>query len=140
MSDRSLRWVVGVAALVGAAIATYLVCARSTGSELICTTGGCETVQSSSYAEVLGVPVAVLGLLGYVLIAATALRASPEARAAGAALALTAVAFSGYLLVVQLAIIDALCLWCVANDAVAAVVAAAAVLRVRTDLRRPAAG
>ncbi len=138
MTDRSLRWVVGVAALVGAAIATYLVWARSTGSELICTTGGCETVQSSSYAEVLGVPVAVLGLLGYVLIGATALLASPEARAAGAALALTAVAFSGYLLVVQLAIIDALCLWCVANDAVAAVGAAAAVLRVRHDLR-PAA-
>ncbi len=140
MSDRALRWVVGLAALLGAAIAGYLVWARSTGAELICTTGGCETVQSSSYAEVLGVPVAALGLLGYVLIAATALLASPEARAAGAALALTAVVFSGYLLVVQLAVIDALCMWCVANDAVAAAVAAAAVLRVRPDVRRPAAG
>lgn len=139
MSDAVLRRAVGVAALVGAAVAGYLVWARSTGSELICSTGGCETVQSSSYAEVLGVPVALLGLVGYLLIAATALLASPAARAAGAALALTAVVFSGYLLVVQLAVIDAVCLWCVANDVIAVFVAAAALLRVRHDLG-PATG
>jgi uncharacterized membrane protein len=35
------------------------------GSAIICTGGGCETVQTSRYAEVAGVPVSLLGLLGY---------------------------------------------------------------------------
>ena len=49
-------------AALGAAITGYLLYARETGTELACATGGCETVQSSAYAEVSGVPVAALGL------------------------------------------------------------------------------
>lgn len=123
-----------LAALAGAAVSGYLVWARSTGAELLCTTGGCETVQSSSYAEVPG-------------RAPRARRLRPDRRhgapilargsCSGAALALTAVVFSGYLLVVQVAVIDALCAWCVANDAIAVVVSSAALLRVRENLRPP---
>ncbi len=65
MSERSLRLASAVIAALGAAITVYLLYVRQSGGALACSTGGCETVQSSSYAEVLGVPVAALGLVGF---------------------------------------------------------------------------
>jgi uncharacterized membrane protein len=129
VTERSLRRAVALLALGGAALSVYLVWTRWSSAELLCSTGGCETVQSSSYAELLGVPVALLGLAAYLLIAATALLRTVEAAVAGAALAFSAVAFSAYLLVVQLVVIDAVCQWCVANDVIVSLVAAAALLR-----------
>jgi uncharacterized membrane protein len=129
MSDRALRIVVGVLATGGAAVAAYLTYARFTHSTLACSTGGCETVQSSSYAEVAGIPVAILGLAAYVAILATAFSTSELARAAAAAVALAGVAFSAYLLYVQIALIDALCHWCLVSDMVQALLATATVLR-----------
>ena len=134
MSDRTARAAVAVLALTGAAVSGYLVWARYAGAELLCTTGGCETVQSSPYAEVAGVPVAVLGVVAYLLIGATALSPSATTRVLGAALALSAFSFSAYLLVIQLAVIGEVCDWCLANDAIASLVAAAATLRLRATL------
>jgi uncharacterized membrane protein len=130
VSDRTLRAAVVVLALVGAAISAYVLAARLGGSDLYCSTGGCETVQSSRYAELLGVPVAALGLGAYLAIAASVF-AGPAGRVIGAAVALAGVVFSAYLLVVQLTVIDAVCLWCLANDAVATGLAAAVLLRLR---------
>jgi uncharacterized membrane protein len=130
MSDRALRAVVGSLAVVGAAIAGYLVYTRYTDTKLACATGGCEIVQSSDYAEIVGIPVAVLGLTAYVFLFATALSASDLARMAGAVVAVSGAAFSLYLVYVQIAVIDAICQWCVASDAIMVLLAAACVLRV----------
>jgi uncharacterized membrane protein len=131
VSRRALRAVIAALALAGAAITAYLVYVRHTGSTLVCSSGGCETVQSSPYAELAGIPVAALALVAFLAIGATALSASPVAAAAGAALALGGLVFSAYLLVVQAAVIDAVCDWCLASDAVLTALAAAAVLRLR---------
>jgi uncharacterized membrane protein len=131
VNDRVARGALAVLALAGAAVSGYLVWYRYSGGELLCTTGGCEAVQSSSYAVVAGVPVALLGLVAYTSIGVTALVPAAEARLAGAALALTGVAFSGYLLFVQLAVIEAVCIWCVANDVILTLAAAVALLRLR---------
>lgn len=133
MTDASLRIAAGTLALVGAAIAGYLTYARLTGGTIACATGGCETVQGSAYAEVLGIPVAALGLAAYVFLGATALAAGELARLAGAALALAGVAFGVYLLAVQVVAIGALCHWCVASDVVMALLAVAAVGRLAPD-------
>jgi uncharacterized membrane protein len=138
VSDRSLRIAVALLALVGAGIAGYLTYARYAHVSIACTTGGCETVQSSEYAEILGLPVAVLGLVGYVAIFATALFADERARIAGAALALGGLVFSVYLIFVQVFAIEALCQWCLASDAVMLLLAAATVARLR--VRQPAPG
>lgn len=139
MSERAPRAAVAGLALAGAALAGYLTWVRFSGAELACSTGGCATVQSSSYSEVAGIPVALLGLLAYVAIGVTALRSDETARLGGAALALAAVGFAAYLLVVQVVVIDAVCDWCVANDAIAAALAVATVLRLRAWPRgRPA--
>jgi uncharacterized membrane protein len=129
VSDRILRAAMAVLAAGGAAIASYLLYARVADATIACSTGGCETVQSSSYATVLGVPVAALALGGFVLVLAAALARGDLARAAGAAVALGALAFSGYLLVVQLAVVEAVCEWCLACDAIVTALAGLAVLR-----------
>ena len=131
MSETALRAGVGVLASAGLVVAGYLTYARYAGATITCSTGGCETVQESSYATVAGVPVPVLGLLGYAALLATALFAHDLARAAGAAVALGAFAFSAYLLVVQLALIDAVCDWCVVSDAIVTALVPFAILRLR---------
>jgi uncharacterized membrane protein len=132
LSERSLRLGIGVLASVGAGLAGYLLYIRHTGSALACTTGGCEAVQSSRYAEVFGIPVAALGLAGYVAILLTSWSRSELARAGQAAIALAALGFSSYLVFVQLHLIGAVCEWCLASDAVTAVVAVLVLLRLRT--------
>jgi uncharacterized membrane protein len=140
VNDRVLRAALLAASLAGVAVAGYVLVSRWADSGLICSTGGCETVQSSDYAELLGVPVAAFGVVGYLLIATLAAFGSPRARGATAAVALGAAVFSGYLLVVQLAVIDAVCDWCVANDVISSVVAVLALARLLQpgDLRVPA--
>ena len=135
MSERALRLAVAGLSLVGAGIAAYLVFVRYTGGTLACTTGGCETVQSSEYAEVLGVPVAVIGLAGFLLILASALVPGEVGAAAGAALALAGISFSVYLVYVQVALIDAICQWCIASDAVMVPLFAGTALRLRAAVR-----
>jgi uncharacterized membrane protein len=138
MTDRILRAALVALCLAGVLVAGYLLSARWGHTELICSTGGCETVQSSSYAELFGIPVAAAGLVGYLLIGASALVNTAPARPVGAALALGALAFSAYLLVIQLAVIGAVCDWCLASDAISTVVAGLALLRLRQATAAPA--
>lgn len=129
-----LRGAIAVVSLIGLAIASYLTVIHYTHTSPICTTGGCEKVQHSSYAKLHGVPVALLGLIAYVLVLATALARGVSASLAGAVLGLSGAAFSGYLLWAQLARIHAICQWCVGNDVVIAVLALLCVARL---LREP---
>jgi uncharacterized membrane protein len=138
VTDRALRIAGAVLALAGAGIAGYLTYAKYADATIACATGGCETVQSSEYAEILRLPVPVLGLAGYLAIFATAIFAGERARLAGAALALGGLIFSAYLVVVQIVAIGAFCQWCLASDVVMLLLAAATVARLR--VRQPAPG
>jgi uncharacterized membrane protein len=86
-------------------------------------------VQSSDYAELAGVPVAVLGTIGYALILASLLVPGDAGRFAGALLGLVGVGFSVYLTYLELFVIDAICQWCVASAVVMAALAAVTVIR-----------
>lgn len=123
MTESRLRGVIAALALAGLAVTAYLTYSRYSGTRLFCSTGGCETVQHSRYAVVAGVPVAVLGLVGYLGFLGTAVVRGATAAAVGVALALGSVLFSTYLLLAQLVLIHALCQWCVASDAVVSVLA-----------------
>jgi uncharacterized membrane protein len=133
VTDRRLRGAVAVLAAAGAAIAGYLLYHHVAGGTIACTTGGCEEVQDSKYAELAGIPVALLGLLAYVALFATALSGHELARAAGAAIAFGGLAFSIYLVYVQVAIIEAICQWCVASDVVMAALAIVTALRLASQ-------
>jgi uncharacterized membrane protein len=129
MNDRILRAALVALSLAGASISGYVLYGRWADAGLLCSTGGCETVQSSEYSQILGVPVAALGLVGYLVMGALAPARDPRARTAVAALAMAAVGFGGYLLVVQLAVIDAVCDWCLASDAISSLIAVVALAR-----------
>ena len=129
----TLRRAIAGAALVGGAIAAYLTVVHYSHLSPICTTGGCEKVQQSRYAEAAGIPVAVLGLVAYAAVLVTAAVRGLTAAVIGATIALAGLAFSAYLLWAQLARIHAICQWCVGNDIVIAVVAVLCVARVLTE-------
>ena len=128
MSERAFRFGAAGVAAAGVAVTAYLLAVRAGSAELACRTGGCETVQSSSYAEVLGVPVAALGLASFLAIGVLMLLRSPLAWATATSLALAAVAFSAYLLIVQVAVIGEICDWCLVNDALVTLLAALVLL------------
>jgi uncharacterized membrane protein len=131
MNERAIRLASAAIAVLGAAITAYLLYVRQTGGALACSTGGCETVQSSTYAEVLGVPVAALGLVGFLGLLLLALARGEWARLSQATLALSALLFSVYLLYIQLVVIGATCQWCLATDVLTAAITVLAVLRLR---------
>ncbi len=117
---RTLRVTLGVLASVGLMISAYLTWTHFVGVAPVCISGsgGCETVQSSSYATIFGVPVAVLGLVGYaVLLLSVTLRGEVGVYL-GFLLALIGTLFSAYLTYLEVFVIGALCQWCLASAAV----------------------
>jgi uncharacterized membrane protein len=129
-----LRFGLVTVSAAGIGVAAYLTYVHYKPAALICTVGGgCETVQDSKYAVLAGIPVAVLGLAAWVSALVLTILNSELARMLTAALALAALAFAVYLVILQLFVIDAICVWCMANDVVLApLFAALALLRLRT--------
>ena len=102
--------------LAGLVIAGYLTAVHYAGGEPVCAIAhGCATVQKSRYAELAGVPVALLGLLGYLAILAALARDGERGRTAVAFLSLAGFGFSAWLTYVEVARLDAICVWCVAS-------------------------
>ncbi len=132
MSEGRLRIAVAVLALVGLAVAGYLTYVHYADLKPLCAGGGggCERVQSSSYAKLLNVPVALLGLIGYGLILASLALPGDPGRLAGALLALVGFGFSAYLTWVELVEIDAVCQWCVVSAVLMTALALATTWRV----------
>jgi uncharacterized membrane protein len=135
LSDRALRLAAGLVALAGVAVAGYLTWAHFADTSVLCVAGGgCETVQESEYAEIAGLPVAVLGLASYVAILVLVAWDSVGARLAAASLSFVGLLFSTYLLVLQLFVIEAVCIWCMANDVlIAPTLAVLTALRLRSS-------
>jgi uncharacterized membrane protein len=106
---------IGVA-LAGLGIASYLTVVHYAGGEPVCAVAhGCATVQQSDYAALAGVPVALLGVLGYLGLLAALARDGEAWRTAAAFLSLAGLGFSAWLTYVEVAILDAICIWCVGS-------------------------
>ncbi len=82
--------------------------------------GSCELVQTSEYSEIIGVPVALMGLLFFVGLGTLSLlrvalwqRSAEWARPLAFSMALGGTAFVSYLTYIELFVIDAICVWCV---------------------------
>lgn len=104
----------------GLAVAAYLTLVHYRSNLLVCTSGGCHTVQNSPYAEIRGFPVAALGLAMYIVLTAMIgfRRSHPESdqtlTMAIFGLALIGAVFTIYLTYLELFVIHAICQWCVA--------------------------
>ena len=116
-SEWALRRAIVFVAALGVGVATYIVIADSGGGAPACIAGGtgCQTVADSSYSHLLGLNVAVYGIVGYVLLLASAFWTGDAVRFGGFLVALGGFGFSVYLTYIELFKIEAVCEWCVAS-------------------------
>ncbi len=120
-ATRAWLWAPVVLAGLGVLVSGYLSVKRFTGGSLACTRWAeCDVVNNSVYAKIYGVPVAFIGLVGYLTLFGLAL-AALQATGPGQrrllvlsfVLALGGVGFSAYLTYLELYVIEAICMWCV---------------------------
>jgi uncharacterized membrane protein len=139
LTDRRLRIAILVLSLIGVGIAGYLTYVHYEGLKVLClSSGGCETVQASRYAKLDGVPVAVLGLLGYFGILGSLLVRGELGRIAGFAIALIGFGFSMYLTYRELFTIKAICQWCVSSAVLMTILAVLTAIRAVREEPAPA--
>lgn len=129
--------IIAMLAVVGILVATYLVTLQwQLSNSIYCPIGDCVLVNQSSYAYVFGVPVAVIGLIGYIVLLLLTMRwqAQPDNRQAGLLVALVATPgwlFSAYLTWAEFFAIEAVCFWCLISFAIITAMTAWAWLIVR---------
>lgn len=110
----------------GIVIASYLTYVKLFDIKPYCAgVGNCEAVQTSPYAELLGVPVSIWGLLGYLALLTLYLVKRNNwanlgwvARQLFFLTTLIGVLYSAYLTYLELFVIHAICPWCVASAVV----------------------
>jgi uncharacterized membrane protein len=140
--DRWLRRLIVLFAAIGLLVSIYMTVFRITEDQSMCLgNGGCSVVNSSIYSEVYGVPVSFIGIVGYsAILALLAFSGRWETLHAnetilGFGLALTGFLFSAYLVYVEIALIKALCPFCVTSQISMTLIFIFAILRL---VREPA--
>lgn len=127
LGERALPLGLSGLAVLGLGISTYLTLTHYARKSIVCAgLGECDYVNSSQYASVAGIPVSVLGILMYAGLLAAALawawRHQSEALPVVYwGMALAGAGYAGYLTYVELGILHAICVWCVASATVLAV-------------------
>jgi uncharacterized membrane protein len=116
----ALRTVLFVLSVVGFLISAYLTWTHFAGLSPICTGdgAGCETVQASRYAKILGIPVALLGLISYGGLILSAVLWAEIGIYLGFLVSLVGTLFSAYLTYLEVFVIGGLCQWCLASAAI----------------------
>ena len=106
-----------VIAVLGLALAAYLTYVHYSGTRPACTAGdACTKVQTSVYSKIDGVPVALIGLIGYVGIFLSLLIADrDEVRLVTLVMTVVGVCFSGYLTYREVFTLKTICEECAAS-------------------------
>jgi len=142
VSDRtpSKLWLfIALLGLAGLAVTTYLTSNALSHTEVGCSVSGCNTVLSSKWSKIFGIPVSVFGMATYAAIMLGALHAyqSPidDLRGRGVVTALTGVGVlaSIVLTAIELFVIKATCQYCITSAILVLVVAASLVIAARRE-------
>jgi uncharacterized membrane protein len=120
-----------VLAVIGLGVAAYLTYVHYAGIKPACTAGeSCIKVQTSQWSKLGGVPVALMGLIGYVAILISLLTPDrEETRLATLGLTLIGFGFSAYLTYRELFSIHAVCEWCASSAVILTLLLIGAVIR-----------
>lgn len=125
-----LRIAMTIITALGIALATYLTIIHYSGAAPICATDSCEIVQHSTYSKLAGVPVSLIGLIGYVLIFLSLVAPErEETRLATLLLTTVGFGFSLYLTGRELFSIELICEECVTSAALMTILEICAVWR-----------
>ena len=137
--DGKLRIAIGVLSVIGIGIGGYLTYTHYAGLNVLClSSGGCETVQHSQWSKLDGIPVATLGLAGYIGIFISVWIRGELGRAIGFGLALVGFLFSMYLTYREAFTIHAYCQWCLGSAAIMTLLAILTSIRIlRSDGEAP---
>jgi uncharacterized membrane protein len=122
--------IVAALALAGIFISIYLTLYKlGVIGELSCSIGSCETVNTSRWSILMGLPVAAWGLFFYVDVFVIALLGTmprfenePLVSIVLAAEGAIGVLFSAWLTYLELAVIHAICIWCVTSAFIVTVI------------------
>ena len=134
MSATRIRPAMIVLALVGLGVAIYLTIIHYAGINPACTAGAsCIKVQTSQWSKLAGIPVALLGLIGYVGILASLLVPDrEESRLATLGLTVIGFGFSAYLTYREKYSIHAYCEWCLSSAVIMTLLLIGAIARYLT--------
>jgi uncharacterized membrane protein len=139
MSGRTLRITMIALTTIGLGVASYLTYVHYSGVAPICSSkvNTCNQVQKSRYSELAGVPVALIGLIGYILILGSLLaREGERARFVTTGLTLGGFGFSAYLTYRELFTLHKICEWCVSSAVIVTVLMVLSIWRfLRGDVR-----
>ncbi|MDB4910272.1 MAG: hypothetical protein JWO39_1095 [Gemmatimonadetes bacterium] len=139
----SRRQTLALLAVVGICIALYLTLYKvGVIGVLSCSIGSCETVNTSKWSMLLGIPIAAWGLAAYVALLLLAMVGSGESREESVpiarmlvALAGWSVLFSAWLTYLELFVIHAICIWCLTSALLWVVILAVCVVDLRAVSR-----
>ena len=134
--DRLLTRMSIVLAVLGMLVSAYMTIYKLTDNQTMCLgNGGCSVVNSSVYSEVYGIPVALVGVIGYAFILGVLLVAPLQKTLGGSAvlaafgLCLAGFVFTAYLIYVEIALIRALCPFCIASQIIMTLLFALSIAR-----------
>jgi uncharacterized membrane protein len=112
-----------ILAILGIAVSIYMTIYKLTSNDSMCLgSGDCSTVNASRYSEVNGIPVAVIGAIGYAAILAALIleKRNRFFETNGTMLifgmSLTGFIFTVWLIYVEIALLKALCPFCVTSQ------------------------
>jgi uncharacterized membrane protein len=122
-----LRYLIALLAIAGIIVSGLALRVRYSTETQPCTINekwDCGIVNHSPYAEIRGVPVAAIGIAGYLLIGIIALL---RRRGLLLLVALTGMAFALYLTTIEAKILGVWCLYCVISQVIIALIALLAI-------------
>lgn len=136
--DKKLYWGSVALSAIGLAISVYMTIYKIWNNDSLCLgSGDCSTVNASPYSEIYGIPVAAVGVLGYLAILVLLLMETRGSKffAANGPLAVFGLsvggfAFTVYLVYLEIYIIKALCPFCVASQAIMTILFVLSLIRV----------
>lgn len=126
-------------AFIGLGVSVYLAWVKLTDNLAACgPIGDCQSVNSSRYAEIGGIPIAILGALGYLALLAflAGERWYPgqgeNLRLGVFGVSLVGTLYSAYLTYIEVAVLRAVCPYCVVSAVAMTVILVLGILRLRT--------
>ena len=134
--DKRLRQITIVLAIIGLLVSIYMTIYKVTNNESMCIgSSGCSEVNASRYSEINGIPVAVLGVVGYAtILVLLLLERRPGFFQDNGPMLLFGVSLIGflftlYLIYIEVALIKAYCPFCLTSQAVMTIIFIISVIR-----------